>query len=83
MLYNMLTQSSNFQSLRWSGSKAGPNMVSDMVPKSRHSIEMFLRPYLLTSHECLPKVLKLRYHPDVEISLHLSNLSMEISQLAD
>ena len=53
MLYTMLTQSSKFQSPSRLGSKARPNIVPswsqhgpDMVPKSRHSIEMLLRPYL-------------------------------------
>ena len=53
ILYTILTQSSKFQSPSWLGNKARPNMVPkwsqydpDMVPKSTHSIEMFLRPYL-------------------------------------
>ena len=49
----MLIQSSKLHNSSWYGSNVKPNMVPiwskhgpDMVPKSRHSIDMFLRPYL-------------------------------------
>ena len=49
MLYTILTKSSKFQSPSWSGTKYTKTLSKhgpDMVPKSRHSIEMLLKPYL-------------------------------------
>ena len=49
MLYTMLTQSSNFRALAGQGVNTGQTLSQhgpDMVPKSRHSIQILLRPYL-------------------------------------